>query len=266
MDKLGELLDDLLAETLDKDITKGMLLAGSKCETNKRLSKSGKLHEAQTAFCIYQNILSQLKNKRDLTLQIKKRQVQLLVGLTLPTTIQDANLLLRKAQRSVRKLARKVYDLKEQQQDEKVAALVNAEPGSTKEKILQRVKRAEHTTAMFLHLPLIKPTPSGGILLVKVPIDLLNDTKAAKEWRTIIDSAEVEQLIMERQKVHFDQATPTPFANKPLQSTFNWTGNSPEADVVLNGDYTPSLHDDHSQIAFSSHALKKCIPSLLSSR
>jgi hypothetical protein len=47
---------------------------------------------------------------------------------------------------------------------------------------------------------------------------------------------------MEQQKVHFGQATPTPFANEPLKTTFNWTDTSPEADVVLNGDYTPSLH------------------------
>ena len=151
---------------------------------------------------------------------------------------------MRKAQRAVQKLARKAYDLKRQQQDEKVAALVNAEPGSTKEKILQRVERAEHTKAMFLRLPSIKPKPSGGISLVKVPTDLPNDPKAAKEWRTVTDSTEVEKLIMERQKVHFGQATPTPFANEPLKSTFNWTGTSPEVDVVLNGDYTPSLHVD----------------------
>jgi hypothetical protein len=86
---------------------------------------------------------------------------------------------------------------KKQQQDGKVAALVNAEPGSTKEKILQRVKQAEHTKAMFLRLPSIKPKPSGGISLVKVPISLPNNPKAAKEWRTLTDSAEVEQLIME---------------------------------------------------------------------
>jgi hypothetical protein len=97
---------------------------------------------------------------------------------------------------------------------------------------------------MFLRLPSIKPKPSGGISLVKVPTDLLNNPKAAKEWRTVTDSAEVEQLIMERQKVHFGQATPTLFTNEPLKSTFNWTGTSPEADVVLNGDYTPSLHVD----------------------
>jgi hypothetical protein len=62
---------------------------------------------------------------------------------------------------------------------------------------------------------------------------------------------ETKQLIMERQQVHFGQASPTPFANAPLKSTFNWTGTSPEVQVVLNGDYVPS----------HSPAPKKCHPS-----
>ena len=93
---------------------------------------------------------------------------------------------------------------------------------------------------MFLRLPSIKPKPSGGISLVKVPTDLPNKPKEAKDWRTVTEPDEIEQLIMERQKVHFGQATPTPFANEPLKSTFNWTGTSPEVQVVLKGDYVPS--------------------------
>jgi hypothetical protein len=81
-------------------------------------------------------------------------------------------------------------------------ALVNAEPGSVKEKILQCIKQAEHTKAMFLRLPSIKSKPSGGISLVKVPTDLPDKPKEAKEWRTVTEPDEIEQLIMEHQKVH----------------------------------------------------------------
>jgi hypothetical protein len=55
-------------------------------------------------------------------------------------------------------------------------------------------------------------------------------------------SAEVEQLIMDQQKVHFGQATPTPFTNEPLKSTFNLTGTSPEVDLLLNCEKAPLLH------------------------
>jgi hypothetical protein len=53
LNKLAESCDDVLAQELDQAITNGMLLAGAKCETAKRLPKSGKLHEAQTVMRIY---------------------------------------------------------------------------------------------------------------------------------------------------------------------------------------------------------------------
>jgi hypothetical protein len=155
-----------------RKITVGMLLAGSKCKTTRRLPKFGILHEAQTTLRLYQNLLSQFRTKRDLLKQIEKRQLQVPVAIALPTTITKSNHLLRISQRTIRKLARNEYNLKKQQREEKVAALVNAEPGSVKEKILQCIERAEHTKAMFLRLPSINSKPSGGISLVKVPTDL----------------------------------------------------------------------------------------------
>jgi hypothetical protein len=135
-----------------------------------------------------------------------------------------------------------------------VAALVNTEPGSVKEKMFQRIERVEYTKAMFLPLPSIKSKPSGGISLVKVPTDLPDKPKEAKEWRTVTEPDEIEQLIMERQQVHFGQASPTPFANAPLKSTFNWTGTSPEVQAVLNDDYVPSHKVDFQ----SNRILQSC--------
>jgi hypothetical protein len=117
---------------------------------------------------------------------------------------------------------------------------------------------------MFLWLPSIKPKPSGGISLIKVPIDLPADPKSAKEWKTVTDPSKVEQLIMDRQKLHFSQASPTPFANEPLKSTFNWTGTSTTAAVVLDGDYIPSVTVD----VQSNRILQSCtrkMPALSSS-
>jgi hypothetical protein len=70
----------------------------------------------------------------------------------------------------------------------------------------------------------------------------------------VTESDKIEELIMEPQKVYFGQATPTPFVNEPLKSTLNWTGTSPEVQVVLNGDYVPS-HRVDSQ---SNRILQSC--------
>jgi hypothetical protein len=122
-----------LAKANNTKITVGMLLAGPKCKTVGRLPKLGILHEAQTTMQIYQYVVSQLRTKRDPSKQIKKRQLKLPVPIAIPTTITKASRLLCTSQGAVCKLARKAYNLKKQQQDEEVSALVNAEPGSGKE-------------------------------------------------------------------------------------------------------------------------------------
>lgn len=108
------------------------------------------------------------------------------------------------------------------------------------EKILQRIDHAQHTKAgMFLHLPSIKPElVLGGYPLSKylptyprIPKQQNNGALA------ITGPLEVKQLIMDQQKIQFGQATPTPFSNEPLKSTFNWTGTSPEVEVTFVGYY-----------------------------
>jgi hypothetical protein len=186
------------------------------------------------------------------------------MAISLPTSITEANCILWISQRILCKLTPKVYHLKKQQQEEQVSALVNAKPGSTKRKILQHVKRAEHTKAMFLLLPSIKPKPSKGISLIKVPTDLLNNPKAAEEWPSVTDTSKGEHRIMDWQKLHVSQATPTPFAKEPLTSCFNWTGTSAEAKVVLDGNYLPSLTVDVQFSILLQSCLQK-MPALISS-
>jgi hypothetical protein len=119
--QLAQAQDDDLAEAIDQKMTAGMILAGFKCKTTGRLPKSDILHEAQTTLRIYQNVLSQFRTKQDLSKQIEKWQLQLPVTIALPTNIAKTNRLLRILQRTIRKLARKEYDLKKQQQEKKVA-------------------------------------------------------------------------------------------------------------------------------------------------
>lgn len=147
--------------------------------------KSGILHEAQTMMQFYQNVFSQLTQVQPLSVNRKMRTPT--SSGSLHTSIKGANCLFWISQYTIQKLAQKEYDMKKQQQDKKAVALVNAEPGSTKEKILQRVKHVEHTKAIFLRLLSIKLKPSGGVSLVKVQTGLPNNPRVVKEWRTITD-------------------------------------------------------------------------------
>jgi hypothetical protein len=154
--------DDSLAETLDNEITSGMKAAGKSCETGKRLPRSGKLHIAQTTLRIYQQLLSQMRTHRDMTTQILKRQNQLPSPILLPMTISATKSHLRAAQREVRTLSRIAFDLRKAQKEDSATAISLAEPGTTKEKALQRVERAQHTKEMFARLQASNQKPPAG--------------------------------------------------------------------------------------------------------
>jgi hypothetical protein len=243
--------DNSLAETLDNEITSGMKAAGKSCETGKRLPRSGKLHIAQTTLRIYQQLLSQMRTHRDMTTQILKHQNQLPSPILLPTTISATKSHLRAAQRKVRTLSRIAYDLRKAQKEDSATAISLAEPGTTKEKALQRVERAQHTKKMFARLPSIKPKTSSGISTVKIPVDKPDNPKEALVWKTITDATEVESAILERQQLHFSQAKATPFACHPLTDVFNWSGTSTTAKLVLNNQYIPSHDKQTAQMLLS---------------
>jgi hypothetical protein len=121
------------------------------------------------------------KTKRDMSKQIEKWHIQLTVTLSLSTTMTETNRLLRNLQHTIWKLARKAYDLNNRGWN--LAELVNAKPGYVRKKILQRIKRVEHTKSVVLHLPSFKPNPSGGISLVKVPTNLQQPSQRRKQHK-----------------------------------------------------------------------------------
>jgi vacuolar-type H+-ATPase subunit I/STV1 len=129
VDSLHDCNDIHLAETLDEEITAGMKSAEKKCETTKRLPRSGKLHEAQTRLCIYQKLLTQI---RTMSAQILKRQEQLPQSIPLPSSLAETNAKLRASQREVRELSRKAFDLRNQQKEELANAIATVKGTSKK--------------------------------------------------------------------------------------------------------------------------------------
>jgi hypothetical protein len=213
------------AKTLDNKITAGMKLAGRKCKTAKRLPHSGKLLEAQTLLRIYQKLLTQIRTQRNMSAQMLKQHAQLAISIPLPTTLANTNAKLRAFKKEVRKLSGKAYDLRNKQKKELADAIATTE-GTSREKTLQHVQRAQHTEEMFAQLP--------GISMIKVPVNKPSHPEEALVWKTITNATEVETAILNKQKLHFNQAKDTPFAREPLESIFNWSGTSPQAERVLS--------------------------------
>ena len=127
------------AESLDNDITDAMLAAGKKCAHTSRYPVSPELHTAQTKLRIYQKLISQFRTKRDMSLQIRRKQEQLKEQVTLPVDLKTALSLLRHSQKEVRDLSRQAYQLKDKYRAATATALANSDNSCAK-KALARIQ------------------------------------------------------------------------------------------------------------------------------
>jgi hypothetical protein len=188
--------------------------------------------------------------------EIKKKQDQLPEPFLVPTTLSDALLQLRSAQRDVRLLSRQANQLKDQHRSELAEALVNSEKiGATK--ALERLHRAEATKEMFARLPSAKPKSSAGLSLIKIPYSGPLQPTATRQGMTVTEPAEVEKHILRRNRKHFSQAEPTAFAQPPLKDIFNWKGTGRTADRVLAANFEAyNDTNDHSIYNITSTADK----------
>ena len=84
-------------EKQDKLITAGMLHAKSKCRNGLRLPWSKEINEVMTKFNILKIHLSSLRNNIDCSKQIEKKERLLEKKITLPLTITDTVIALKKA-------------------------------------------------------------------------------------------------------------------------------------------------------------------------
>jgi hypothetical protein len=225
--------DPSAAEQLDADITEAMLSAGEACAQTSRFPVSPALHKAQTQHRIIQQVLTQFRTHRDMTVQISRRQAQLSEPIPLPSDLKSAIRALRSARCVVRTLSRQARQLSDQHRKDQADALALSDNIDAK-KALARNQRAADTKEMFRRFPSTKPTPTGGLSLIKIPFSGPLQTESVRARLTVTEPSEIEDHILWRNRQHFSQAQGTPFTIKPLQQTFNWNGTGPTADSVLD--------------------------------
>jgi hypothetical protein len=233
---IAENQDDDIAESLDANITSAMLLAGKACAHTSRLPVSPQLHAAQTHHRICQQVVTQFRTNRDMSLQIARKQAQLQEPIQLATSLAAALMNLRSSQHLVRDLARQAYKLKDQFRMEKAEALANTE-GIGAQKALERLQRAEDTKEMFRRIPSAKAKPTGGLSLITVPFEGPLRPDETRRGFPVTEPSEVEERLLRRNRKHFSQASPTPFASEPLRTTFNWYGTGETTERILNNNY-----------------------------
>ena len=82
---------------------------------------------------------------------------------------------------------------------------------------------------------------SAGITELKIPLDHNTPPKECNSseeyWHTEQVPEEIEQLLIDCSIQHFGQANGTPFTTGTLKTALQYKGDSPTADLILEGKY-----------------------------
>ena len=154
----------------------------------------------------------------DLSVAIQHTKQQLEVSPAIPRTCQEHQMLLRKAQKELRKIRHNAQHHRQQHLDillKKYGLL----DGAKMQKIIQRLIQAEATKQCYKKLKWILKPPKPGVMFVE-------RTSTNGTTETIYDQQTAEEAILQRNQQHFNQCSGTPFTvgklrqlnSQPLQT------------------------------------------------
>lgn len=206
-----------LAESVKRDILRGMLHAELNCKSYKRLPWSEDVHTAMTTLHILKRRLSSILTGYDMTEQIERRQRSLAEPVAIPATYSETVQAIRHARRRCREVAKKARELREEYHQLRIRALQAQFPDKDPTKLENQYHRAQEMKNLYQRIPSAKPRASGGLSMLKVPCDPGVDPKDVprnddSQWRMIQDPQEIERTLLDRNIKHFGQAQDTPLA------------------------------------------------------
>ena len=247
------------ANRLDDLVTNGMLLAEKKCRHTYRLPWCKETHEIMTATNILRSCISALRNRLDLSTSIDKKMATLTTKFTLPTTLDEANTMLRAAQKKSRNLKKEKTAYKSKAYEEREAAFIEINRdtmGTKKAKIIFR--RGEDTKTMMKTLPKTKRN-GGALMRIEVPIP---SEGIDLQYMEITDGPTIERLLLDRNVRHFRQAEGTPLASPECIEAIGFGATSPLAQAILSGDGNIDNITTDAASKLFLHEMKQTSPSL----
>ena len=211
---------------IDNDITTAMLKAERKVRKGDRPPWSPALKQASLLVKYYKLLRRQLILKTDMSTVIKHTKQQLETPPHEPRNRQEYQTLLRKAQKSLRKIRQKAQQHRDQHLDILLKRYGIMEDEKM-QKIIRRLIQAEATKRCYKKLKWITKPPQPGVTFVE-------RTTGDGTTETLYNRATLEQAILFRNQQHFNQCKGTPFTVGKLR-TLNWAADSPTADEILQG-------------------------------
>ena len=126
-----------------------------------------------------------------------------------------------------------------------------ANPKKSPEKVEKVYLNTLASKELFHRVPSARKINSDGITMIKVPTNNQANPKAPDtEFRSVVNPAEVEQLILERNREHFTQAKDTPLASQVITDMIGFSGTTSIADRLLKGtiDVSSITTDKYGQL------------------
>ena len=244
--------DHHLAEQLDRDLTNLSLAAEKKLPTFKTPSWTPQLKHSRISVGIYKRHLSVLRHGKDQSQPISRLQQSLPDPITLPATIQEAQIQLRQAQRRLRKILKDSHQERQQVLDQwKIECSLQGQQFPTQKQrslILTRIQKAEQKQQMFAKLRnLQKSNHKEGLTSLQIPINPLDNPKTCTQWHTVTDPSQIAHHLIQRNQQHFGQAQGTPFTVHPISTAVDFRASTSTTEMILAGDYHPSEVDTVTQ-------------------
>lgn len=116
----------------------------------------------------------------------------------------------------------------------------------TKAKVVKIIAKAEKRNRAFAaYKKLIQPRASGGLSYLLQQREVGKDDKGDSIYVTdrIHQIQELEDILYERNRIHFSQASKTPFAVSPLEDLLQHSGVTDFGDLVMHGEAIPEQYE-----------------------
>jgi hypothetical protein len=189
-----------------------------------------------TQLYIIKKAISQQRTNIDMSVPIAVMQAKLNNPISIPTSPAELNQALRAAQKLRREVLAKGKELRQFFKQDRIKALQLASPKKPPDLIEKSFHGVQASKELFKKVPSARPRNSGGISMIKVPIDPNADPKDSSTiFKSIVDPVEIEKQILQRNRNHFSQASCTPMAQPVVTDLLGFSGTTSTADLLLKG-------------------------------
>jgi hypothetical protein len=241
------------AESIDDDMTKGMLAAEKTCRQRSQDPWSIAIQQAYLLVDIYKHALSMVRIGLESHYKLQRLLSRYSIPLDIPDSVSDIQKALRSAQKSLRTLRSQAAEERRKMLQAKIIS-AQVTQDSKQSRLVKRIAQAEDMKALHAKLRFLSKDSDqqSGLKRLEVPVDPSHDPKQCTEWMTVDTPEDITKYLLERNQKHFRQAKGTPFTVSPLDVQVDFGASTAFCEAMLTGDYDTRALDDLTALLVSN--------------